>query len=337
MPVTVHHVLNTAAALGREVGAVGADWPGVSQEENRGVQVERSRGKPVATKTVKSKAARGGGLWDVIKTVFYAVLIALVVRTFAYEPFNIPSRSMLPGLLVGDYLFVSKFSYGYSNHSFPWSPSLFKGRVLEGTPTRGDVIVFKVVRPSGNFPVRCTPALLEKGVCELTDYIKRVIGLPGDKIQVKEGRLFINGKIVRREKVTLTDTGSAREVKVGDKVVTDAFSGYSRELLAKQALIALRRGRILYIEMLPGGRTHTLLEQSDSTPADNTDVYTVPKGRYFMMGDNRDNSQDSRFPTVGYVPADRLVGRADFLFASTSGSLIEFWKWRWGRIFLSVR
>lgn len=228
------------------------------------------------SKTTKSK----GGLGETVRTIFWAVLIALVIRTFAFEPFSIPSGSMVPSLLVGDYLFVSKYAYGYSRFSLPFGPPLFDGRVLEDQPERGDVAVFKLPTDDS------------------TDYIKRVIGLPGDRVQVRDGILRINGQPVNRKKL--------REVQVGDASVT------------------------IYRETLPNGVSHLIRERSDSYPYDNTPVYVVPKGHYFMMGDNRDSSQDSRaLNQVGYVPLENLVGRAEFLFFSHDGSASMWAVWDW--------
>jgi signal peptidase I len=221
---------------------------------------------------------------ETVRTVVYAVVFAVVVRTFLYEPFNIPSGSMIPTLLVGDYLFVSKFSYGYSKHSLPFSPPLFKGRLFGSEPERGDVAVFKL--PLDNE----------------TDYIKRIIGLPGDKIQVVAGVLHVNGKAVKRR-------------RVGD------YPGDSSG----------QRSAVQYDETLPDGPVHRIIEtQGDFGQLDNTPVYAVPKGHYFAMGDNRDSSLDSRvLDHVGFVPAENLVGRAEFLFYSTNGKarIWEVWKW----------
>ncbi len=246
----------------------------------------------------KAKAAApSGGLLETVKTVFYAVLFAVVVRTFAFEPFNIPSGSMIPTLLVGDYLFVSKFSYGYSKHSLPFSLPFFKGRIFGSQPERGDVAVFKL--PLDN----------------KTDYIKRIIGLPGDRIQVLRGVLHINGEPVKRRRLSDYAGDDGRQ-----------------------------RSAVQYLEVLPGGRTHRLIETlGDTGRLDNTKTYLVPKGRYFAMGDNRDNSLDSRvLDHVGFIPAENLVGRAEFLFFSTNGTarIWEIWKWpftvRYGRLFNGI-
>lgn len=238
-----------------------------------------------------------GSIRETVRTVVYAVLFALVVRTFLFEPFNIPSGSMIPTLLVGDYLFVSKYSYGYSRHSLPFSPPLFKGRIFESEPERGDVAVFKL--PLDND----------------TDYIKRIVGLPGDRIQVVSGVLHVNGKPVKRR-------------RIGD------YPGDSSG----------QRASVQYVETLPGGKVHNIIEtRGDVGQLDNTPVYKVPKGHYFAMGDNRDSSLDSRvLDHVGFVPAENLVGRAEFLFFSTNGAarIWEIWKWpitiRYSRLFNGI-
>ena len=232
-------------------------------------------------------------LWNLVwrnrgetyRTIIVAVLIAFGIRTFAYEPFNIPSGSMIPTLLVGDYLFVSKFSYGYSNASLPWGLLDFEGRIIGDEPQRGDVAVFKL--PSDG----------------RTDYIKRIVGLPGDRIQVRAGLLYINGKAVERELVK--------------RVQVPGFGGRVTEVTE-------------YLETLPNGRSHKIWERSDHDVLDNTPEYVVPPDHYFAMGDNRDSSQDSRvISAVGYVPFDNLVGRAEFLFFSHDGSA-SFWEiWEW--------
>jgi signal peptidase I len=221
---------------------------------------------------------------ETLKTVVYAVLIAIVVRTVAYEPFNIPSGSMIPTLLVGDYLFVSKFSYGYSRYSLPWGLPLFSGRIFGHDPVRGDVVVFK--KPTDN----------------TTDYIKRIIGLPGDRLQMIHGVLNINGTPVGLER-----TGIYVLHHGGQDILADA-----------------------YTETLPNGLRHPILrfKGTDDDMMNNTPVYVVPPEHYFAMGDDRDDSADSR-ADVGYVPAENLVGRAEFLFFSTDGSA-EWWEvWKW--------
>ncbi len=236
------------------------------------------------------KPTKSDGIMDTIKTVFYAVVIAILVRTFAYEPFNIPSGSMKPTLLIGDYLFVSKFSYGYSKYSLPFSLPLIGDRIFFTEPERGDVVVFKW--PQDN----------------KTDYIKRLVGLPGDRIQVVNGILHINGEPVVREGI--------------DDFVTEGYAG-----------TFLRTPQ--YAETLPNGAVHNILEETDNGSLDNTPVRVVPEGHYFGMGDNRDHSNDSR--VFGFIPAKNLVGRAEFLFFSVDGKAWEIWKWpntvRFSRLF----
>jgi signal peptidase I len=229
-----------------------------------------------------------GGMIETVRTIIYAMLIAGAVRTVLFEPFNIPSGSMIPTLLIGDYLFVSKYAYGYSRYSMPFGIGPGGGRILEKQPERGDVVVFK--KPTEN----------------KVDYIKRVVGLPGDRIQMISGILYINGTAVERKRIE-------------DFVERDRDGNIIR---APQ-----------YVETLPNGHSHRIIEFfGDNGPADNTREYVVPPGHYFMMGDNRDNSADSRFlGEVGYVPAENLVGRAEVLFFSADGSaaLWEVWRWPW--------
>ncbi len=240
---------------------------------------------------------RTGGLAENVKTIVYAGLIAVGIRTVAFEPFNIPSGSMIPTLLVGDYLFVSKYSYGYSRFSMPFSPPLFQGRIFGRLPHRGDVAVFKYPRDTS------------------IDYIKRIIGLPGDHIQVTAGQLYINKVLVPR-------------ALVGDYVADDN----GMRMLATE-----------YRESLPDGPKHDILKATDEGFANNTTEYVVPPDRVFAMGDNRDNSQDSRFMDyVGFVPVENLVGRAEFIFLSVDATapFWQFWEWpfeiRWSRLFSGI-
>ena len=257
---------------------------------------------PRAQKRVDKKAEQGG--WgETISVILQALAIALVVRTFLFQPFNIPSGSMIPTLEVGDYLFVSKYAYGYSRYSIPFGPPLFEGRILASPPTRGDVVVFKLPRDND------------------TDYIKRVIGLPGDKIEMKKGRLYINDALVEREPI--------------DKAQTEDLYGHFGPVPT-------------YIETLPNGVKHRIIEiQGDEGFNDNAGPFVVPANHYFMMGDNRDNSTDSRVPSdqggVGYVPFENLEGRAEVIFFSVGEGAAgwEFWRWpqtlRLSRMFHLVR
>ena len=242
-----------------------------------------------------------GGFAETVRVVIHALLIALVIRTFLFQPFNIPSGSMKATLLVGDYLFVSKYSYGYSHYSFPFSPPFFSGRdpILGKGPQRGDVVVFRLPRDDS------------------TDYIKRVIGLPGDKIQMIDGVLNINGAPVKRERAE-------------DYVGTEDGPGIKR----------IKRWK----ETLPNGVIYYTLDLVDNSFYDNTPVYNVPADHYFMMGDNRDNSTDSRvLSQVGYVPIDNIVGRAELIFFSVGDGepAWKVWRWpwvvRWNRLLSMVR
>jgi signal peptidase I len=250
---------------------------------------------------VKPKAAEGGGVMETVRVIFHALILALVVRIFLYQPFNIPSGSMIPTLLIGDYLFVSKLSYGFSKYSFPWSPNIFEGRIFGSEPKRGDVAVFKLPRDNE------------------TDYIKRVIGLPGDKIQMIHGVLQINGKAVPKKRIE-------------DFVGPGSTCNHRRqgEMHIEQ-----------YLETLPNGVSYKTLDCYEGSEGDDTQVFEVPAGHFFMMGDNRDNSSDSRFgyAGVGFVPLENFVGRADVIFFSVdeNAGLLQPWRWpfeiRWSRFF----
>lgn len=249
----------------------------------------------------KVKEGRSGAA-EILLLAATVVISVLFIRIVLFQPFNIPSGSMIPTLRIGDFLFVSKFSYGWSKHSIPGSPPLFSGRILASEPKRGDVIVFKL--PSDNS----------------TDYIKRLIGLPGDTIQVTNGVLYINGEPVKLKRI-------------------EDFNGPPGT--------CNRRGEVninvtRYIETLPNGVKHEILDCSHNSEGDNTREFVVPPGFYFMMGDNRDNSTDSRFREVGPVPNENLVGRARIIFmsidtsSSNSSSILPF-SIRWNRFFTIIR
>ena len=240
---------------------------------------------------------KSGGLGETISVILQALVLALIIRTLLFQPFSIPSGSMRPTLLEGDYLFVSKFSYGYSRYSLPFGPDLFSGRIWSGEPERGDVAVFKLPP---------NPRL---------DYIKRVIGMPGDRIQMIGGVLHINGEPVKRE-----PEGTIQDIDITE--VTEPVQ--------------------VYRETLPNGVSYLTLDLSEGTSGDDTREFVVPEGHYFMMGDNRDNSADSRFQ-VGFVPLENFVGRANIVFFSISGgaSPLEIWRWpselRLNRFFASAQ
>jgi signal peptidase I len=249
-----------------------------------------------ATTADPQKAGVFQEIVEAFKTVFYALAIALVLKTVVFQPFTIPSASMEPNLFEGDYLVVTKFTYGWSHHSIPFSPPLFKGRIMDRAPHRGDIVVFKLPRDGH------------------TDYIKRVIGLPGDRIQMKADRLYLNDMPVpRREETVVAGVTGPDE--------------YGRDVEH-------------FRETLPGGRSFLTNDFGPGGELDDTPVFVVPAGHYFMMGDNRDNSQDSRLPQsvgVGFVPAENLVGKAQIVLGSWGPgmSLFKPWTWvtkaRWGR------
>ena len=243
-----------------------------------------------ATKTKDQGAFR-----ELVSVIVQALLLALIIRSFLFQPFSIPSGSMKPTLLVGDYVFVKKWSYGFSKHSFPFSPPIFEGRIWGSDPERGDVVVFKYPPDPSK------------------DYIKRVIGLPGDKVQLRDSVVYVNGQPIERFRKG-TFSGSYK----GSQLTVPTFA-----------------------ERLDNGLSYETLDVEPNSIGDNTPVFEVPEGHYFFMGDNRDNSADSRFD-VGFVPADHLVGKASIIFLSidNGAGAWQIWKWptdmRWGRLFTGL-
>ena len=262
-----------------------------------------------------SKTSTDSGIVETIKTVVYALLIAGIFRTLFFQPFFIPSESMKDTLLIGDFLFVNKMAYGYSKFSCPYSLCPISGRIygpLGHAPERGDVVVFR-------HPVKDE------------DYIKRLTGLPGDKLQMKDGLLYINGVVAPQE-----PAGTFSEI-MGPQGSTGERPRCENGPVGDGAMCTRTRA----VETLPNGVKHDVLNIDKNGPADNTDVFTVPEGNYFFMGDNRDNSTDSRFNQgvggVGYVPAENLIGRADrIVFSSAGSSLFYFWTWRMDRFFKAI-
>lgn len=240
------------------------------------------------SKKTKEKDAKGGGLGEFFSTVFWALGIAFVLRTFIFQPFHIPSGSMLPGLMKGDYIITSKYSVGYGRHAATPLPFPVKeGRLFERAPSRGDVLVF---RPEGS----------------KNNFIKRLVGLPGDQIQMQDGVLFINGEKMPIEAVGLEEFMNSG----GATVPAEAFN-----------------------ETFPNGNVHKIYDAQKNSPADNTQIRTVPAGHYFMMGDNRDNSSDSRVSVraggAGFVPMENIIGRAEIVLLSVNEDFALFKPWTW--------
>lgn len=240
-------------------------------------------------------------LVEILGTIGAALLLTVVLKVLLFQPFTIPSPSMEPNLLEGDYIVVSKFSYGFSHHSIPFSPPLFSGRIFGKTPERGDVVVFKLPRDGR------------------TDYIKRLIGLPGDRVQMKAGVIYLNGAAIPR--------------KAFPSVMMDSGYGFTRSVER-------------FEEKLPNGRTYMTYDYGTDGDLDNTGVFVVPAGQYFVLGDNRDNSLDSRAPSsigVGFVPAENVVGKAQVILLSwdKGADLLKPWTWfmdaRPDRFFRSLR
>ena len=239
-------------------------------------------------------------IYDNLKSIILAIFIAILIRSFVFEPFNIPSGSMKPNLLVGDFIFVSKWSYGYSKHSFSFisiSIPVIPSKIFQKYPKRGDVVVFKT--PADN----------------RTDYIKRVIGLPGDKIFINNGIIIINDNIIFKEKIE-------------DFIDINKSGNKKRKRQYKEHFFDLKIN---------------ILDLLDNGPVDNTNIFIVPEDHFFVMGDNRDNSQDSRFlNSVGYIPIENLIGKAQYIFFSLENSrFFEIWKWpraiRYNRIIKKIK
>jgi signal peptidase I len=253
-----------------------------------------------------------GGIVEFIKTVFWALIIAGVFRTLFFQPFWIPSASMKDTLLIGDFLFVNKMAYGYSRYSCPFALCPITGRIFATEPERGDVIVFR-------HPVNGE------------DFIKRLIGLPGDKVQVKDGLVYINGTVAPQEPAGTFEEVVEPQGPMGNPPRCESGARTLGEICSWSRST----------ETLPNGVAHDVLNITTGGGADDTDVFTVPAGEYFFMGDNRDDSLDSRFAQsnngVGFVPAENLIGRADrVIFSSAGRSLLYVWTWRLDRFFHAV-
>ena len=271
-----------------------------------------AKGAPMAA--AKRKGRKSGGLAETAWFLAFLFFLAILVRTFVAAPFMIPSGSMLPNLMIGDYLFAAKWPYGYSRYAFPFGLLHFQGRLWSGEPKRGDIVVFRY--PGGD-----------------DDYVKRLIGLPGDRVQMRHGQLVLNGQPV--PKVRVADFLMERTPNSPCKY----NGGYDPAPVSEDGHVYCRYPR--YRETLPGGRSYDVLDQIDGI-GDDTAVFTVPADHYFMMGDNRDDSADSRFPRaeqgVDMLPRDNLIGRPLILFFSTDGSAawLKPWTWftaaRWDRV-----
>ncbi|GCE84799.1 signal peptidase I [Komagataeibacter diospyri] len=263
--------------------------------------------KTISSPSGPDAARRDGGLLDLVRTVVIAGILAISVRTVLFEPFNIPSGSMIPTLQVGDYVWVAKYSYGYSRYALPGSPNLFEGRIFSSAPHRGDVAVFRFTKDTS------------------IDYIKRIVGLPGDTVQMREGKLFLNGQQVPREpEGEYTAIDEHRTHMDGER----------------------------YREILPGSGghgpvAHDILKLTDEGGKNDTPEYVVPPGYFFAMGDNRDDSADSRFmgdepQDLGFVPMENLVGQAKWIFMSVDNAhpFWQVWYWpveiRWNRLFMGI-
>ncbi|MGN7158571.1 signal peptidase I [Sphingomonas sp. SAFR-052] len=267
--------------------------------------LDPTRTTPAAPKPKRSEGA------DLMVFLLKLAIVVFIIRSFLFSPFSIPSGSMQPRLLIGDYLFITKWNYGYSRYSLPWNLPLIPGRILPRTPARGDVVVFKA------------PPTAKQ------DYIKRVIGIPGDTVQMRGGQLFLNGKAIPKQRMP--------DFVVPVSPNTDCAYEFQRVVAEKQVCAYPQ-----YRETLPGGKSYNVLDLG-TTEADDTGVFTVPAGHAFLMGDNRDDSADSRFPAregggIGIVPLENIEGKAVVNFFSTDGSAqwLLPWTWvsaaRWNRI-----
>lgn len=269
----------------------------------------------MASDAARPEKAKKGGLAETTRFLLLFLLFAILLRTFVVAPFMIPSGSMMPQVMIGDYLFVAKWPYGYSRYSVPFGLASFKGRIWGGEPKRGDVVVFR-------YPGRDE------------DWVKRVIGLPGDRVQMRGGRLFLNGTAVPKVRIAdwLMPVTANSPCRYAGRTPPPAPAADAGQRVCRYPR---------YRETLPGGRSYEVLDQHDG-PADYTTAYTVPEGHYFMMGDNRDDSADSRFTLsergVGLLPRDYVIGRALIAFFSTDGSAewLKPWTWvtaaRWERV-----
>ena len=254
-------------------------------------------------------ADKPGGIMETVKTIFWALVIAGTFRTLFFQPYWIPSESMKDTLLIGDFLFINKMAYGYSRYSCPFDACPISGRILGAEPERGDVVVFS--HPANHKVL-----------------VKRLIGLPGDRVQVKSGLLYINDVLAPQEAAGTFEEVNAPQGSMGDRPRCQNAPVIEGGICT----------RARAIETLPNGVRHDVLNTEDDGYGDNTEVFEVPPGNYFMMGDNRDNSLDSRFPGgVGFVPFENLIGRADMaLFSSAGSSLFYFWTWRADRFFKTI-
>jgi signal peptidase I len=250
------------------------------------------------------KGQRPGAL---LRLVLSVLLIAWVIRSFVFAPFSIPSGSMLPALFIGDYVMVTKWPYGFSRYSFPWGFPSFDGRLFENLPKRGDVVVFRV--PGSD-----------------EDFVKRVIGLPGDRIAVQSGMLIVNGRPIPREPegtfaMPISANSPCRVVGGATQMVARGEDGQPACLYP------------IYRESLPGGRSYRVIDQVENPSADQIEQIVVPAGKLFLLGDNRDDSLDSRFSLqeggIGLVPVENLIGRAAFVFWSTDGTAEYARPWTW--------